>query len=418
MRRLLVMVVITIFALIIAACDRNEEVAVETEDYIEEKSEDTEISEILEEEVLIEESTLAMEHHTIQFDTGEVSIALPEGWTVERARGSILPFAVQTYNLNLISPQGVKESGIITLGRAIGGSAISDEEFNLWYTTKVTRILPRAVEEEGDFIEKEVDDGRAIYATFTDAALVGTTPPPDEWIYLSLYFANYNDGYLVFASLFTDELYSEYHKLMLSAVASMKISLEALPESMSVEEWEEIKKEPVVDLIGLNLLNHDLEDSEFLIEYLLESDQTGEQFVVSVVATGVPYREEVGHVIWNSGGIGMLYYLVSNQDILEILDEEVSRDILRMGRDGFLVSSDSHVRTSEDGRTAAFGLKMEIAGWPEAAYIYLIEEIPGSDYSLFLLFILFYHHWSEEDPEILEELSEHIGIDLMEYWPW
>ena len=189
-------------------------------------------------------------------------------------------------------------------------------------------------------------------------------------------------------------------------------------QSMSMEEWEEIKREPEHDLIGLNFLDHNLEDSEFLMEYVLESSQTGERFVVSVVSHGEPYREEVGHVIWNSGGIGMLYYLISNQNIFEILDEEVSRDILRMGRDGLLVSTNSYVRMSEDGQMAAFGLEMEIRGRPNAAYIYLLQAIPDSDYSMFLLFILFYNYWSEEDPEILEELSEHIGVDLMSYWPW
>ena len=409
MKKILSIMVIAFVTMIVVACNGNIEKSVDREVL--------EALEVPEEEQSVEENDSDIERQTIQFETGEVSIVLSDGWTVEPTGGTAIPFTERTYNLWILSPQGEEEAGMITVGRIVGGHALSDEEFYTWHTTRVANFLPRAVEEEADFFRKEVYDGQAVYATLTDADLIGTIPPPEEWIYMSKYFANYSGGFLVYASLFTNELNSENHRMMLEAVASIKIYLEAI-ESMSVNEWRALRREPVYDLVDFNLLYHNLEDSEFLTEYILESSQTGEQFVVSVIGHGEPFHEDIGHVIWNSGGIGMLYYLVPSQDVLDILDAEVSNDLYRLGRDGLLVSTNGYLRMSEDEQMAAFGFEVEIGGGPNVVYIYLLQSIPDSEYTLFLLFILFYNYWSEEDPEILSELSEHMGIELISYWPW
>jgi len=169
----------------------------------------------------------------------------------------------------------------------------------------------------------------------------------------------------------------------------------------------------VYDIVGLNILDHDLTDSEFLTEYVLESTQSGERFGIPVIIDGEPYRpyrHGTDEVIWNAGGIGMPYYLLPSTDIYSRMDSEVSRDIQRLQRDGFLISADFPLRTCADAETVVFGLNMKLHGEPNTVYLYLLQNSPDSEYALLLLLILFPNYWSEGDPAILAELSEHIGI--------
>ena len=127
---------------------------------------------------------------------------------------------------------------------------------------------------------------------------------------------------------------------------------------------------------------------------------------------------ETDRVIWTAGGIGMMYHLEQSPGILDSLDNGVANSILRLGRDGFYISSGLPLRLSADNQTAVFGLNFELRGEPNAVYIYLLQSIPDSDYLLYLLLILFPNDWRAEDTGVLEELSAQIGIDLIAYWPW
>ena len=89
-----------------------------------------------------------------------------------------------------------------------------------------------------------------------------------------------------------------------------------------------------------------------------------------------------------------------------------------MRRDDFHLSAHIPLRMSTDERTAAFGLNADLYGQSDAVYVYLLQDIAGSDYAILLLFIFFPNLWEEKDLAILEELSEFIGIDLIAYLPW
>gem|GEM_PF-3694034 len=52
-----------------------------------------------------------------------------------------------------------------------------------------------------------------------------------------------------------------------------------------------------------------------------------------------------------------------------------------------------------------------------AVYVYLAQEMPGSDGTLLLLHILFPGGWNVADTGILEELGAYIGIGLAAYLP-
>ena len=361
----------------------------------------------------------ASELSIIQFETIQVSIRLPDDWEIVRAAGSPLPGAERTYNFTLTPPDG-ESVGIITIGNTMRGP-LTSEEFSAWYSTHTERILPQAVEETAEYTRLLLNNGFGVFSIFTDADLVGTTPPPDEYLYLGMFFGNWENGFLARATLLTNDKDGFDFNLMLLALSLMEVSFSPLEDSFTLENWDEIRAAPVYDIAGFSLLGLDLAGSGLLTEYILESTQSAERFSVPVIIGGEPYRpyrHGPDEVIWSAGGIGMMYYLLPGADIYDILDSQVGRDIQRLQSYGFFLSADFPLRASAGAQAVVFGMNMKLRGEPNATYIYLLQNIPDSEYTLMLLLIFFPNHWSEEAPVVLAELSERIGIDLIAYWPW
>jgi len=282
-------------------------------------------------------------------------------------------------------------------------------------------ILPRAVEETAEYTRLPLNNGFGMFSVFTDAELVGTIPPPDEYLYMGLLLGSWDNGFIAHATLLTNDTDSFCFNLMLLALSLMEVSFNRLEYSLTLENWDEIRASPVYDILDFSLVGRNLADSEFLTAYTLESTRSTERFSVPVIIGGEPYRpyrHGADEVIWDAEGFGLLYYLLPSTDIYALLDSEVSRDIQRLQRDGFFLSAGFPLRASIDAQAVAFGLNMELHGEPNAVYIYLLQSVPDSEYTLFLLLMLFPNYWSEGDPAILAELAEHIGIDLTAYWPW
>jgi len=188
--------------------------------------------------------------------------------------------------------------------------------------------------------------------------LVGTVPPPDEYLYLGMFLASWDTGFLAHATLLTNELYGFDFSFMLLALALMELTLNPVPDSLTVADWDAISAAPLVDRVGFDLVNLDLTNSEWLMEHILQSPHSGAQYRVPVVVGGVPYRpyrHDTDEIIWNTGGFGMLYFLVREADILIHLDNVVRRDISRMSRYGFIINTEAPLRIGADGYTAAFG---------------------------------------------------------------
>jgi len=369
------------------------------------------------------ETTPTTEPSIIELGTIQVSILLPDSWEVVRRAGTPLPGIEHTYDFRIIPPDGIS-LGTVTIGNTMRGSGLTAEELYIWHSTFAGGLLPRSVEDRIDYTRLSLINGAGIFSVLTDAALVGTIPPPNEYLYLGMLLASWDNGFIAHTTLLTNDTESFCFMLMQLAISFMEISFNLSDDVLTLEKWDEIRAAPVYDIAGLNLVNSDLTNREFLTEHILESTRGGifrrERFSVPVVIGGEPhgsYRDGPDRVTWNAGGIGMVYNLLPSTDIHAILDTEVRRDIQRMQRNGFVISSDFAVRASADTKTAAFGLNMKLQGQLDAVYIYLLQDIPDSDYTLLLLFILFPYHWDAGDPAILAELSEHIGIDLMAYWP-
>jgi hypothetical protein len=160
----------------------------------------------------------------IKFEAGETSITLPDNWKVFRDRGTPIPFTERTYDFKLTPPSGTKAMGIVTIGKTIGGKPLSTEEFFNMYSSRVEHLLPRAVEKTAEYIKMAVNGGSSVYCILTDASLVGKTTKSDKCSYVAVFFANYDNGCLTYATLLTDDINSESFKIMLNAVASIEVS--------------------------------------------------------------------------------------------------------------------------------------------------------------------------------------------------
>lgn len=170
------------------------------------------------------------ERLTFTVDTGEISITAPIIWDVTLEPGSPSRFAAQTYNL-MISPSSEDEKllCLITISLTMSGQALSDGDFSSLYTVGVEALLPYAVEETATFTDVTLDGGYGVYTILTDAALVGTTPQQDEYLYMTRFYANFTDGYFIYSTLFTDDTDTESFLMLLESVSSVEAELE-LPE--------------------------------------------------------------------------------------------------------------------------------------------------------------------------------------------
>jgi len=357
----------------------------------------------------------------IDLSTIQISILLPDDWEMIEQAGSFLPNVNQSYNFQLVPPDG-ETFGIVTVGNTMLGQALPAETFTAWHTTLTETILPRAVEESAEFDSLLLRGGSGLFAVFTDAELVGTTPPPDEYLYLGMFLGNWDNGFLAHATLLTNDTESFDFQLMLLALSLMEISFTASEDSFTLADWDDIRAMPPYELTSLNLFGHDLTDSTFLMEYTLESTVDGTPFVVPVITHGeahLPHRHRPDEVIWDAEGIGMLYYLIPATDVLDLLDLNVRHDMGRLQGDGFTLRTDHPLMTDADNQSAAFGFDMAWDGAYRVTYIYLLQNIPESNYILLLQIMLFEDYFQdEEDPFILFELSERIGINLLAFLGW
>ena len=104
--------------------------------------------------------------------------------------------------------------------------ALSPDAFSAWYSTLAELILPRAVEETAEYTRLSLGNGVGVFSIFTDATLVGTTPPPDEYLYLGMFLGNWDNGTLAHATLLTNN--TDSFNLMLLSLSLMEVSFNPL----------------------------------------------------------------------------------------------------------------------------------------------------------------------------------------------
>ena len=164
---------------------------------------------------------------TIEFETGEATISVPDNWEVIPDSGTDVPLTVQTYNLDVLPPMAEKTVGIVTIGETLGGEALSEEDFESLVTSRVEMLLDNAVEETANYAEMPIEGGYGVFCILTDSDLVGKTTKPDEYLYLAVFFANHDNGWITYASLLTDDCDSDSFKMLLLAVAGIKASFDS-----------------------------------------------------------------------------------------------------------------------------------------------------------------------------------------------
>ena len=167
---------------------------------------------------------LSSEPSIIQFETVQIGIRLPDDWVIVRDAGTPIPYAEQTYNFTLLPPDG-ESIGIVTIGTTQDREPLADDDFYSWLSTRVNQFLPRAAEDTAVYTQLMLNNGSGVYSVLTDADLVGTVPQPDEYMYIGMFFGNWDNCAIAYATLLTNDKDGFYFNLMLLSLALMDISL-------------------------------------------------------------------------------------------------------------------------------------------------------------------------------------------------
>jgi len=187
---------------------------------------------------------------------------------------------------------------------------------------------------------------------------------------------------------------------------------ELFPETHAIGETGGLEDEVPVeeDLYRLDLLNPALtEDSLLELEYLGEGDDA---HTVAVIA-GASVTVGEFHITVDADAIGMIYTILEGLSAVETVLLAVAYD--RVGT--FLSDSEitvSMLRTNEAHTMAAMAVAEETGAGITRVYIYLAQRI--DERSVVRLELSFYlDFFTEEDHEIVTELSQQFGINLRAY---
>jgi hypothetical protein len=167
----------------------------------------------------------SMHNETIELERNgrfSLRIDVPADWRLVRERGTPVPGMAQTYDLRLIPPLGEKASLTITIGKTQIGESFTQQQFDTLINRRVSLLLPHAVEERAIYNEVSLNNGYGRYCILTDASLVNRIPEPDEYIYLAVYLANYNNGCIVYSTLLFDDTNSVNFQQMLRSLTSIE----------------------------------------------------------------------------------------------------------------------------------------------------------------------------------------------------
>ena len=153
--------------------------------------------------------------HTETFWFGEdmISISLRdttglyERWDAEAgAEGTKMPFTDRTHNIEIIMPPGEKIKGTITVGKTIDDEEITREQISDLITARAEMFLPEAAEETVTYHDQDYREGVYVkYFTLTDASLIDTDIPGDEYLFVTVYYTRYSGNYYSYATLLFDD---------------------------------------------------------------------------------------------------------------------------------------------------------------------------------------------------------------------
>jgi hypothetical protein len=166
---------------------------------------------------------LYAETETIRFDNNNViKIDVQSQWRVVQRSGTPIPGMEGTHDLEIIPTSNEKALLQVTIARQQNGTPLTKQQFEALANGRVKTLLPDAVERTAKWQDLQLNDGYAKYCILTDKSLVKKRPKPDEYIYLALYFANYDNGYIIYATALTDDFHSASFKIMLNTLSSIE----------------------------------------------------------------------------------------------------------------------------------------------------------------------------------------------------
>ncbi|MCL2093082.1 MAG: hypothetical protein FWH12_02705 [Treponema sp.] len=159
---------------------------------------------------------------TVYFGNGalfSITIDLPDSIRIMESM-TLVPGA---YFLQLNPVADEKLVMLVTIIQNQTGDPISRESFEAMLTQQAHNLLPQAVEDRVIYMDVNVQGGYGRYFTLTDASLVGTTPGPEDYHYVTAYHANYGGTYLLISTILTDDTGSANYKAMLDAIKSVRM---------------------------------------------------------------------------------------------------------------------------------------------------------------------------------------------------
>jgi len=174
---------------------------------------------------------------------------------------------------------------------------------------------------------------------------------------------------------------------------------------------EQFEFEVLQDLVGVNLMGHNLEESDHL-EIAMLSNGYGEENPVTVFAGGMN-TDGPFSLMSMRGAIVIQYDSLYEQDAVDVVAQA-----LEEYKESFFYSDSqlnfTPLRVSEDGLVAVMAVG-EVSAHRGETYVcvFLAQSIPGTTDVIRMDMVLYTDFFEEIDYAILVEFGEHLGLDLL-----
>ena len=186
-----------------------------------------------------------------------------------------------------------------------------------------------------------------------------------------------------------------------------------LPGELPEDEFSDFTI--IEDLSPINLINHDIGDSDLLDAVTFRTLLGAEIASVTIISEHEELEHENAYIFVDAWGIWLYYFARRHETAVESVIRGLEEDIEEewFFPDSHLVVSD--VRATADHQMALLVVTEELTNGEVLVMLYLAQNVPGSNDVVVLDILLFPHLWEEYDEEVLAELSQNIGLDLRAY---
>jgi len=187
------------------------------------------------------------------------------------------------------------------------------------------------------------------------------------------------------------------------------------PDLLTPSESEVSGFTIVEDLPAINLINHDLSDSDLLEAVTFRTLLGAEIADVTIISEYDDLEHENAHIFNDAWAIELYYFARRHETAVESVIRSFEADVEAewFFPDSHLEISD--IRATSDHQMAHLVVIEEFTNGIVRVLIYMAQNVPGSNDVVLLDVVLYPHLWEEYDEAVLSELSFHIGLDLRVY---